>query len=229
MNKSYQDSLQKRGYTLGNTMFTDEKDFFEFSLNFWESKFENHEKIIKVKENVDSQLIALSRQELWAHNECVYSSYSPEKIILWCKENSVKWGEFFLIDWSEVVKKIPNEVINLIKKYRYKFTDIDGKKRSRNMIISHPKDSSMDILFFSFIWEYAEKWLNNKKRHFDAPTNIQNIIKYTILEIIQDNSMKLIHSWSKWDFIIFDNYRFLHGRNWYGSLWNRELWHNRLI
>lgn len=147
------------------------------------------------------------------HNDWLGEEWNnPLYLFLKCNVKAKIWWENFFVDSKNILSLIPKEYFFL----KYEFS-LFGKTSIEKLFINHPVEW-YHCLNFTLYW-IDENWISNYIK-FLWKTEYENKEICLFLYRLFENN-KIILDLTEWERIIFDNYRFLHWRNWF--TWYREL------
>jgi alpha-ketoglutarate-dependent taurine dioxygenase len=180
--------------------------------------------VINVRIDEEKQLKGFHNGAVPPHNECCHEKIHPLWIALQCMETAKEGGQFYLIDSREMMRSIDAGQLNQIKKTSFLVTSPKtGYFETRNLFKKHPL-LDIDDLMYTTIGRKSQLKHGFKSLN-KGGKEVLHVINRMLLT---EKKYYLMHNWQKGDLLIFDNYRFLHGRHAFEGK-NRFLKHIRLV
>lgn len=174
---------------------------------------------------VNPTFIAQTTDEIPPHNECAYAAQPPRYLLLHCQENQVSGGDFYLVDSYRVLNALSAEMHSLL--YHAKFQCLINPAHPEIVSCAHHNEQGEIHLQYSCIGRSAD-WRSHSGYIPIAPfyQNYETIIP-TLQAQLKREAFRQPHAWTAGDLLIFDNRRFLHGRDTFQGF-GRKLDHLRI-
>ena len=167
-------------------------------------------KALEITPFENARFIAQTTEAIPPHNECAYTAQPPRYLLLYCQQNSVNGGDFYLVDSAVIISEFSEPVISLL--YHSHFDCfIDAANPQQVSLLRQGTDGF--YLQYSCIG-HSEDWLENSSYAPITPlySGYEQIIPF-LQHYLRQEALRQRHSWQAGDLLIFDNQRFLHGRD----------------
>ncbi|CAA6818025.1 MAG: Unknown protein [uncultured Thiotrichaceae bacterium] len=202
--------ILRKGYYLANTgQICDERELtrlIDALGGFWQ---QGGPQVIAPLPN--PTFIAQTTDEIPPHNECAYAAQPPRHLLLHCQENQVQGGDFFLVDSNHVLKTLSSELFALL--YYAKFQCRINPSHPETVSLLQRNERGEYHLQYSCIG-HTEDWNDHLNYVPLAPLyqGYETIIPSLQAQLRRED-LRQTRKWEQGDLLIFDNRRFLHGRN----------------
>lgn len=165
---------------------------------------------LKIAPVGNARFIAQTTQAIPPHTECAYTAQPPRYLMLHCRENTVSGGDFYLVDSEQITATFSEQIISLLY-HSYFDCFIDPANPQRVSLLKQRGDKFH--LQFSCIG-HDEEWEVNQNYVPAAPfyPGYEQIILFLQQQLRQE-ALRHYHTWQAGDLLIFDNQRYMHGRD----------------
>lgn len=202
--------ISRKGYYLANTGQTCDESELATMIDalggFWQ---QGGPQVIAPSPN--PIFIAQTTDEIPPHNECAYAAQPPRHLLLHCQENQVQGGDFFLVDSTHILKALSAEMFALL--YYAKFQCRINPSHPQVVSLLQQNERGEYHLQYSCIGHTGD-WNDHTGYAPVAPfyQGYENIIPSLQAQLKRED-LRRFHEWEPGDLLVFDNRRFLHGRN----------------
>ncbi len=164
---------------------------------------------LKIAPANNARFIAQTTEAIPPHNECAYTEQPPRYLLLYCRENAVNGGDFYLVDSGQIVAAFSEQVTSLLY-HSYFECFIDPTNPQQVTLL---KQSSVGFYLQYSCIGHSEDWLDNPSYMVVAPyyPGYEQIIPF-LQQHLRNEGLYMYHTWQNGDLLIFDNQRYLHGR-----------------
>ncbi|MGB1012215.1 MAG: TauD/TfdA dioxygenase family protein [Thiolinea sp.] len=158
----------------------------------------------------NARFIAQTTEAIPPHNECAYAAAPPRYLLLHCRENEVSGGDFYLIDSMDVIKTFTQAQASLL--YYSQFQCLIDPAHPQQVTLLKQQESGWHLQFTCI--GHSEDWLANRSYVPVAPLyqGYEHIIPL-LQQQLKREELRQRHAWQPGDLLIFDNQRYLHGRD----------------
>ncbi|MCC7453334.1 MAG: TauD/TfdA family dioxygenase [Crocinitomix sp.] len=219
---SVSESLKTDGYFLTRTNTVSIDDVFSFLTNIgdlWMPEFP----VIDVQINQGNRLYAFTNSKIPPHNECCHEEIPPLWICLFCVGVEEEGGEFYLVNTKNSLGKLEPEYFEKLNATKFIVRSAKTNYQvERGLFQMHPLSKEKSLLYTT-IGCYSIK-----SHGFQSKENDPFVLKKLNEHLLKSTEDYQYHKWQKGDLIIFDNYKFMHGRMAFAGL-ERHLKHIRLV
>ncbi len=185
----------------------------------------NNQTISTIKKVENAAFIAGTEAGIEAHNECAYSINPPRYLALYCVQNQVVGGAFYIVNTAKLLEQVKPDVLHSMKTTRFLCNIIMDQPISTPLIRTFNNHNHVQHhLIYSALGSLAGNGYYTLHQKSDGYSH--QLINY--INTLLNNTMNhQQHTWHEGDLLIIDNLSHMHGRYFFKGN-QRELLHLRI-
>lgn len=203
-------NLFNEGYYLANIGHTTPSELLDLLYQFGEPWHPDYP-VMTVAPVEGGQFVAQLDCAIPPHNECAYDHNPPRLLALYCEENKVDSGDFYLLEGQEILDQFTPAQYQSLQQTIFNCDMGQGFSIDTPLVRTLP--SGKKQLIYTTIgntpnWQ-SSHYYSLKQAYDEYSDSLIQILNYHL----QQENFRLKHKWTKGDLLIFDNLRFMHGRD----------------
>lgn len=186
--------------------------------------YERQQPLMAIEQRANPRYVGETNAAIPPHNECAYGKTPPRYLALFCAENSALNGEFFLVSTLGLMSSFDSDIIESMRQTVFLFDMNLGFRQPLTLLRNV---GGQEHLIYSAIGNNRSGSENDYYRILrEHDTHSRHLIRL-LNEKLLLAKFRRDHQWEAGDLIVFDNLRFMHGRNAFHS-GRRRLVHFRI-
>lgn len=211
-------AVREHGYGLARTDGLSDRKLLSIARRFGEI-YDASYPIVHIRYEPDSLSRAFDRKSVPPHCECAYHAELPRYLFLYCEAPSHAGGTFYLVSMKEVLERLGAAASRALRTTPYGMVSpATGLPATRPLVAA--LDGVGDVLVLGGSQRDARPLYS-----YPAGRPAELLLR-RVARVAADRALHLHHRWRRGDIVVFDNARFLHGRDAFAGV-RRHLKHLR--
>jgi alpha-ketoglutarate-dependent taurine dioxygenase len=201
------EAVREHGYGVAQTNGLTNRQLYALGRCFGE-RWDRSYPILDIRYESPAGAGAFTRNAVPPHCECAYDAQPPRYMLFYSEAPSDAGGAFYLVPMNEVLERLPKTDRRALRTTAYTMiSPRTGLAASRPLVTQ--VEGVGDVLV------YASDPARGNVELFSYPGGAAETLFDRVGAIIADPRLHIRHRWRRGDVVVFDNARFLHGREKY--------------
>lgn len=220
---SLDQSLQEQGYYLANLGQQTEAELWERLGHLGKAWHPDYPTMV-VEAIEGGKFVAQMDVEITPHNECAYDLQPPRYLALFCEENTVEGGDFYLLNGKQLQENFSEQQKSTIRHTLFRCDMGTGFHYDLPLIRTVEQQ---EYLIYTSIGHTPDWQANHHYQLLQPDSSYATQIIPQLHKQLQTTQHRQYHQWKAGDLLVFNNLTFLHGRDAFQGK-GRKLLHFRI-